>query len=85
MLKPQKKFYALRTVLTPRLIDEFCLERRTEKLLKRMDKITKAAVKKRHHLSKDTPSALIFASVRTGGLGDKPPENTHTVSIKRKI
>ena len=69
MLKPQQRMYALRTVLTPRLIHELCLERRTKELLKRMDRITKAAVKKWLHLPKDTPSSLIFASVRSGGLG----------------
>ena len=72
ILKPQQRLYALRTTLTHRLIHELCLEKRTKKLLKSMDKITKAAVKKGLHLPKDTPSALIFASVRTGVLEISP-------------
>ena len=58
ILKPQQRLYALTTTLTHRLIHALCLERRTKKLLKRMDKITKAAVKKGLHLSKDTAVSL---------------------------
>ena len=68
-LLPQHKLYGLRTVLIPSFYYQLTLTSRSDKLLKRMDLVSRTFVREVLHLPLDTPVAFYHASHRDGGLG----------------
>lgn len=68
-LKPQQRLWALRTIIIPKLMYSLVLSKTTLSLLKRLDAVLRASVRKWLGLPKDAPNAYIHASIPDGGLG----------------
>lgn len=68
-LKPQQRLYALRTMVVPSTYHSMVLGRSTMSILKKADKVIRAAVRKWLALPHDVPNAYIHASSIDGGLG----------------
>ena len=68
-LKPQQRLFALHTVVTPSLYHLLTFSKIYMSVLKKLDKVTRASIKRWLNLPHDTPTAYFHADVGDGGLG----------------
>jgi hypothetical protein len=68
-LKPQQRLFVLRITVLPSIYHPLVLGRTTLSLLKKVDKMVRAIVRKWVGLPHDVPNAYIHASSVDGGLG----------------
>ena len=68
-LKPQQRFFILRTNVIPATYHQLVLAQTTAKHLKYLDRQIRKAVRKWLHLPHDTPLPYFHADVKDGGLG----------------
>lgn len=68
-LKPDQKVSLIRQYLIPRLLYGLQNPRVDKRTLREADRLIKRSIKRTLHLNVHTPDALLYASVRDGGLG----------------
>ena len=69
VLKPQRRVFALRTVVIPRLLYKLTLEIRDASVLLSLDVLVGIFVRRCLHLPNDVPNILIHAPAKDGRLG----------------
>lgn len=68
-LRPQQRGYVLRVHALPAVVHSLVLGDSTNRLLERLDKMVRRAVRAWYHLPSDTPVGYFHANVKDGGLG----------------
>ncbi|VDQ06916.1 unnamed protein product [Trichobilharzia regenti] len=68
-IKPPQRINILKNNLIPRLLYSLTLSITQKNTVKTMDKLIRAAVCRRLHLQKYTPTAFFNAAIKKGGLG----------------
>lgn len=67
-LKPQQRMYGLRVVVLPGLYHQLTLGETSVSVLRKVDKVSRAAVRQWMCLPHDTPNAYFHAEIKDGGL-----------------